>query len=74
MNPECFEQLTDGYEEAINSVSDLTDTLSELQETLIDFLSTMHGDIQALTVSAPRKGAVFNGWKSHLVRCQPHHQ
>ena len=51
MNPECFEQLTDGYEEAINSVSDLTDTLSELQETLIDFLSTMHGDIQALTVT-----------------------
>lgn len=35
MNPECFEQLTDGYEEAINSVSDLTDTLSDLQETLI---------------------------------------
>ena len=51
MNPECFEQLTDGYEEAVNSVSDLTDTLSNLQETLIDSLSTMHGDIQALTVT-----------------------
>ena len=28
MNPECFEQLTDGYEEAIDSVSDLTEALS----------------------------------------------
>lgn len=59
MNPECFEQLTDGYEEAINSVSDLTDTLSDLQETLIDFLSIMHGDIQALTVTL--KGCLRTG-------------
>lgn len=55
MNPECFEQLTDGYEEAINSVSDLTDTLSDLQETLIDFLSIMHGDIISDSPTVPLK-------------------
>lgn len=49
MDPECLDQLADGYEEALNSVSDLTDILSDLQDTLIDTLSALHGDVQALT-------------------------
>lgn len=51
MNPERMEQLKDGYEEAIDSVTELTETLSEIEETLIDSLSELHGDIRALVVT-----------------------
>ncbi len=48
MNLENREQLTDGYESALESVMDFEEAVAEMQDTMADALSDLQGDIRVL--------------------------
>ncbi len=48
MNLKTYEQLESIYEETLEAMSELTDTLSEMQDSFIDSLADIHGDLQSL--------------------------
>lgn len=49
MNDEAYRELTDGYEAALEAIPELAEILAETEESMVDALSELTGELQTLT-------------------------